>query len=511
MKSLICWLIVLPPCSSFLIKDIPTLRRLVTIVHDISDRSEPPETSSTTHSSNRQPSRRTLLTYTAASLTLGTAPAHAAKKSVLRNNPSTLPDETVVTTGTTDANQNQLTSELCLLQLLPVKNGVLRTLEDYVVSLNPLRSQMTVDSNAIKNAQKRLESAIDYLDKNRRSLEPVFNAEDSAMFQIEKAERGERLIESFRTELSILLAYSKVQKVEELFARQKKALLALADIGELLVGSFPYDVPREGRFSFLPRLEGRCSVIFTFARGGNVLGNCTILADGFAAPITAGNFVDLSLRGFYTGLTVKLAKKRFGESRSPKSKFLAGFAESSLESLGIETPDQEVFDPFFPSKLVSLPLLGSYKEGFYDPLTAKPRRIPLEILRQDKSTGLFKLCYEEGFTLLSDSSVNTDQISKPVLSFETQGLVAFNHGERTLGSSEFFVLPDAFNSADERRLLNGQYSAFGYVIDGYDIIQSLKAGDVIAETTVGEFGRQNLVKIRGTSFSDVVQQGTEIE
>jgi hypothetical protein len=149
------------------------------------------------------------------------------------------------------------------------------------VSLNPLRSQITVDSNAIQNAQKRLEGAIDYLDKNRRSLEPVFNEEDSAMFQIEKAERGERLIESFRTELTILLAYSKVQKVDELLARQRKALLALADIGELLVGSFPYDVPREGKFSFLPRLEGRCRVIFMFERGGNVLGNCTILADGF--------------------------------------------------------------------------------------------------------------------------------------------------------------------------------------------------------------------------------------
>jgi hypothetical protein len=158
----------------------------------------------------------------------------------------------------------------------------------------------------------------------------------------------------------------------------------------------------------------------------------------FAAPITAGNFVDLCLRASYTGLPVKLAKKRFGALRSPKSKFLAGFAESSLESLGIEAADQEVFDPLFPSKLVSLPLLGSYKEGFYDPLTAKPRRIPLEVLRQDKTTGLIKLCYEEGFTQLSDSSVNTDQISKPVLSFETQGLVAFNHGERTLGSSESF-------------------------------------------------------------------------
>lgn len=455
-------------------------------------------------------SRRKLFVCTAASFSLMTEPALAAKRnSLFMVNPKKINDEVTLKTGTVDTSPVLLSSERCLLKLLPVKNVVFRTLEDYVVSLTTLSAQAAVNSDAINNAQKRLESAIAYLDKNRFSLEPVFNEEDSAMFQIEKAERGERLIEQFRTELSVLLAYSKVEKVDELLSRQKCALLALADIGELLVGAFPYEVPREGRFSFLPRLEGRCTVIFTIKRGSEILGNCTILADGFTAPITAGNFVDLAVRGFYTGLSVKQLKKKFGGSSSPKSNFLAGFAESSFNSLGIE-PEQDASDPAFPSTVVSLPLLGSYREGFYDPLTGKPRRIPLEILRQDL-TGTSRLSYERGFTALSDASVDKRQNSKPVLSFEIPGLVAFNHGEGRLASSEFFVLPDLVKSADDRRLLNGQYAPFGYVVDGYDMLQSLKAGDIIAETTVGQFGQQNLVKIRGTGFSDVMQKGSEIE
>ena len=95
-----------------------------------------------------------------------------------------------------------------------------------------------------------------------------------------------------------------------------------------------------------------------------------------------------------------------------------------------------------------------------------------------------------------------------MLSLEIPDLVIFNHGDRILGSSEFFVFPDGVIPTEEQRLLNGQYAAFGYVIDGRDIIQSLQAGDVISETVVAEFGQQNLVKIRGTSFSDVMQKGT---
>jgi cyclophilin family peptidyl-prolyl cis-trans isomerase len=57
---------------------------------------------------------------------------------------------------------------------------------------------------------------------------------------------------------------------------------------------------------------------------------------------------------------------------------------------------------------------------------------------------------------------------------------------------------------DKRKLFDGNYAPFGYIIDGYDIYQRLKAGDVIDSTVVGEWGQLNLVK-KSPSFSNVMQ------
>jgi cyclophilin family peptidyl-prolyl cis-trans isomerase len=39
--------------------------------------------------------------------------------------------------------------------------------------------------------------------------------------------------------------------------------------------------------------------------------------------------------------------------------------------------------------------------------------------------------------------------------------------------------------------LNGEYAPFGYIIEGIDIFDSLKPGDVNDSTTVDEFGELN--------------------
>mmetsp|Transcript_19205 Transcript_19205/g.28418 ORF Transcript_19205/g.28418 Transcript_19205/m.28418 type:complete len:501 (-) Transcript_19205:3883-5385(-) len=486
-------LLFMPQCSPFL-NGWPTYARpSVTFrIPCLKDnlKSEPPHDQTAV-----EIDRRRLLQYGTASTIMYIAdPAQAAtSETAIRQ------DVKDVKPLSLDTSPTAVSMERRILQLLPIKNGVFQTLEEYVVRLSSLRSSPE-DGKLLKKTVKNLESAINYLDKNRRSLEPVFNEEDDAIFQIEKAERGERVIESFRSELSILLALSKVGDIDQLLERQKSALLALADIGELLVSQFPLDVPKDGKFSFLPRLLGRCYATLQFKRDNRILGTATILADGFIAPITAGNFVDLCMRGFYDGLPVKTEKKRFGGSMLSRAGFL------SLESLGFDI-EKEESDPSSPSTVVSLPIFGSYRDGFYDPLTGKPRRIPLEILCQDSSSGPSKLSYERGFSELLDPFTNIDESSKPLIDFELKGLVALNH-ERSPGSSEFFVLPDTMPS-DKRRFANKQYAPFGYVTNGYDVIQSLKAGDVISEVSISQFGTQNLVKIRGTSFSDVVQRDEE--
>lgn len=345
-----------------------------------------------------------------------------------------------------------------------------------------------------------MQSSLSLVDNKRARLEPLFIQDDSTQIQIAKAERGERLIDSLRTEIVGLIETTKAKNATATFSRQKNALLALADIGELLVPSFPFDVPNEGKFSFLPRLLGRCRVTFSFKRGSEFLGNVTIIADGFAAPITAGNFVDLSARQFYTGLPIKQIQKKLGGSPYFLPYQLRGIETLEDRLFGIEAPETKS-----DSATVSLPILGSFQEGFYDPLTAKPRRLPLEIIRSSK------LSYSRGFSdLSSEASLQSSQGSRPLLSFDIPGLVAMNHPDNNVNgaSSEFFSLQLNTMPEEKRKLFDGNYAPFGYIIDGFDVYQKLKGGDVIDATEVGEWGQLNLVK-KSPSFSNVMQVDEE--
>jgi cyclophilin family peptidyl-prolyl cis-trans isomerase len=320
---------------------------------------------------------------------------------------------------------SSLSSEVCLLKLLPVKNPFFRQIEASISSVSILR---TSDSQQdYRDIIRSIERTISDIDNKRNQLEPVFNQEDSTLLQITKGERGEQLIESLRNRLVELVVMAKARNETGTFLAEQSALYALSEVGELLVSSFPYDVPTEGKFSYLPRLLGRARVTFTFRRENKVIGNVTIVADGFAAPITAGNFVDLSIRNYYTGLPIKFQRKKLGTG----SEF----------------------------EVASLPILGSYEEGFYDPLTAKPRRLPLEIIRNEKASGIPNLSYAQGLTNLAAASTKatlepTDN-SKPLLSFNIPGLVAMNHPDRNPngGSSEFFSLQEDSMRDDKRGLL----------------------------------------------------------
>lgn len=321
-----------------------------------------------------------------------------------------------------DGLPSNLSSEVCLLKLLPVKNPFFRQIQASITCVSSLR---TSDSQQdYREIIRSIERTITDIDSKRNQLEPVFNPEDSTLLQITKGERGEQLIESLRNRLVELVAVAKARNATGTLLAEQNALYALSEVGELLVSSFPYDVPTEGKFSYLPRLLGRARVTFTFRRENKVIGNVTIVADGFAAPITAGNFVDLSIRNFYTGLPIKSNKKKLGTGS-----------------------DFEV---------ANLPLLGSYEEGFYDPLTAKPRRLPLEIIRNEKASGVPNLSYSQGLTNLAaagtKATLEPTVNSKPLLSFNIPGLVAMNHPDRNPngGSSEFFSI-QADSMRDEKR------------------------------------------------------------
>jgi len=420
----------------------------------------------------------------------------------------------------------------------------------------------------------KLTTTILFLDNQRFNLQPVFNLEDTTELDISKAERGEQLLESLRTRLVDLNSSLISQNITLALLNQQLALRALAEVGELLVETYPFNVPDKGKFSYLPRLLGRAKVTFTITRplvervgttedGSNIpwldrletlasaspfisneemLGNVTILADGFIAPITAGNFVDLSTRGFYNDLDVKYIRKRFGVNPSLT---LPGADSTNLVAYDIaDTLDKiKVLDDGIDKDeavvvTTDIPVLGSFSEGFYDPITAKPRRIPFEVVQYDSFNGKTKLSYSSAAVDSTDNNLFSQILSSDkgkrrilpslfnkedylkgvgglqksiVLNFNIPGLVAINHPDKNLngGSSEFFVLQAKDRVNERSSLLVGSYAPFGYVLDGLDLLESLQPGDKIRSTVVDEWGKLNLVKIRKLSLTEGMSSASE--
>ena len=280
--------------------------------------------------------------------------------------------------------------EECLLKLLPVQNRAYKSLQRQLVdAVAPIKSKSaeaaaspdatevsiarSVDDKTWRNSLQSMTKALKYFDDQRSRLAPLFNEDDTTEMTVMKSERGEQVIGKLRDGIQSMLLAVQDRNITAVVTSQRKSLFALAETGELLVVNFPYDVPTNGKFANLPRLQGRTRVTFTMKRGNAVLGNVTIVADGFAAPITAGNFVDLSARQFYTGLPIKAFRKKLGiealESsidetvvqkdagellEKTNSNFNAKFGTNVM----VEEADDEA-----ETITTTIPIWGSYQEG----------------------------------------------------------------------------------------------------------------------------------------------------
>lgn len=83
-----------------------------------------------------------------------------------------------------------------------------------------------------------------------------------------------------------------------------------------MIDGFPYEVPEE--YQNMPLLKGRAAVDMKVKVKDNPnLDECVfrIVLDGYNAPVTAGNFVDLAERHFYDGMEIQRGKIFFIEPR----------------------------------------------------------------------------------------------------------------------------------------------------------------------------------------------------
>ena len=305
-----------------------------------------------------------------------------------------------------------------------------------------LRNALPIQASDLQDLQHRLESTSDDLRAKRwpalnstvRRCGSLLGTRKAAIldgFSSDTRPQAATLLDQLEDQLQVLAAAAERQERDPFLAARRDALATIGDAEDLLVGPFPFEIPAE--FADLPRLLGRATVQLTTTKG-----DLTAVVDGYNAPLTAGAFVDLVQRGFYDGLPFIRAEDFYV---------------------------LQTGDPAGP------------EDGFIDPNTKSERRVPLEI----KVPGHAAPFYNETFEDLGLFK------AAPELPFSTKGTLGWAHSDEVLndGSSQFFLfLFEPELTPAGLNLIDGRYAAFGYVVDGFDVLEELTADDGIVKARV---------------------------
>lgn len=314
-----------------------------------------------------------------------------------------------------------------------------------------LRYSLPIDNKPIREIQTSLEKMTDALrarrisslngnlDKVKRTLERK-QAEILASVPSDRQPQAQALLTQLQTETEDMRADIEAKDKGAISEKRLKALDTVGQIEELMVSKFPFEVPEE--YSNLPQLKGRATVEVKTTKG-----DMTLVVDGYNAPVTAGNFVDLVQRGFYDGLEFTRAEDFY--------------------VVQIGDPPGEA-------------------DGFIDPKTKQYRTIPMEVMVDGDSKPIY------GITL-EDAGLYTAAPALPFSSFGALGMA--RPGDNVDGGSSqfFFFLFEAELTPAGRNLMDGRYSVFGYVTENNDVLRQLKQGDKIISAKVVQ-GAENLVQ-----------------
>ncbi|KAK9816473.1 hypothetical protein WJX72_000720 [[Myrmecia] bisecta] len=335
------------------------------------------------------------------------------------------------------------TAQAGLLNADPVKNA--RAL---------LRNALPIQNKPVRTIQVELESISEALRiPGSKSLGPIAKSVRKAENTLGK--ERQRIVEAFAPDkkeagmaalANLDRSFAEFDKIiesgdkQEVPIKQQEVLGYVGQVEEAMVKGFPFTVPSQ--YANLPQLKGRATIDMKIRLketrlNGVTGGTMKIVVDGYNAPVTAGNFVDLVQRQFYDGMEIQRAD---------------GFVVQTGD------PDGDA-------------------EGFVDPKTGEIRRIPFEIMVQGDKEPV----YEEN---LEDSGRFNEQ---PVLPFNAYGTLALARAEfdTNSGSSQvFFLLKESELTPTGSNLLDGRYAVFGYVTEGQDLLQEMQVGDLIESAKV---------------------------
>ncbi|XP_024385267.1 peptidyl-prolyl cis-trans isomerase CYP38, chloroplastic [Physcomitrium patens] len=323
-----------------------------------------------------------------------------------------------------------------------------------------LRYALPIQNKPIKEVQKSLEEiteemkvpgekALGPVERSVRQAARVFNqnkAQILADIAPAKKQEAEQLLSSLEDGLQDYQKQLETKDRSTVFPKQKELLRLVGNIEEAMVSKFPFEIPEE--FANRPLLKGRA----TLEMKVNVKDNpnvkdavLQIVVDGYNAPVTAGNFVDLVQRKFYDGMEIQRAD---------------GFV--------VQTGDPE-----------------GPADGFVDPATGKVRTVPLEIMVDGEKEPIYGATLEE----LGKYKATT---TLPFNAFGTMAMAREEFDNDSGSSQVFWLLKESELTPSSANILDGRYTVFGYVTENEELLADFKVGDVIESIRVVN-GLENLV------------------
>jgi peptidylprolyl isomerase len=335
---------------------------------------------------------------------------------------------------------------LCSLSLGISAAGLLPAGNAITDAQSILRYALPIDNKPVRELQNSLEDITNHLRGKQWSSISSDVKKAAAVLTTKQADilrdvpeakqaQATALIAQIQTGIEALRVATDTKNKPQLQADRLKVLAEIGTLEASMVTGFPYTVPADYRN--LPQLQGRATIEIETTKG-----NITVVVDGYSAPVTAGNFVDLVQRGFYNNLSFTRAEKDY------------------VLQIG-DPPGEEV--------------------GFIDPKTKKYRAIPLEVLVKGDKEPTYGVTMEDAGRFREE----------PVLPFSSFGALAMARPEYEPngGSSQFFFfLFEPELTPAGRNLLDGRYSVFGYVTAGQEVLDQIKDADKITSAKVVEGG-----------------------
>lgn len=248
--------------------------------------------------------------------------------------------------------------------------------------------------------------------------------------------------------------------LDKAYAAQIQVVSTLNLLEEQMIPA-GYKTPLPDLYNDMAQLQGRATVEMQIVKAdksdfvldgkGSKEARLIMVIDGYAAPVTSGNFVDLVQRGFYNGMDIQRSDGFVVQTGNP-----AGDAE------GFVGPGGRA--------------VGTGPHG--------ERLVPLEIfIKGDKSP-----VYE---STIEDEGRGGQATVLPFSSYGAMGWAREEYEVNSGGSQFFWLLFDSDLTPAGKNVLDGRYPCFGYVVDGADYLSDMKEGDTIVSAKVTK-GLENL-------------------